>query len=52
MSNLALTTWILLVFLFAAGLALGSLARAGFERQKRTPAARHKGGVDKPDEQS
>jgi hypothetical protein len=35
MSNFAFTTFILLVFLFAAGLALGSLARARYEQQKR-----------------
>jgi hypothetical protein len=34
MSNFALTTFILLVFLFAAGLALGSLARARYKQQK------------------
>jgi hypothetical protein len=39
MSNFALTTFILLVFLFAAGLALGSLARARYEQQKRVGAA-------------
>ena len=39
MSNFALSTWILLVFLFAAGLALGSLARGTYERQKRIWAA-------------
>jgi hypothetical protein len=35
MSNFAFTTFILLVFIFAAGLALGSLARARYEQQKR-----------------
>jgi len=35
MSNFAFTTFILLVFIFAAGLALGSLARARHEQQKR-----------------
>jgi hypothetical protein len=35
MSNFALTIFILLVFLFAAGLALGSIARARYEQQKR-----------------
>jgi hypothetical protein len=39
MSNFALTTFILLVFLFAAGLALGSLARARYEQQKRVGTA-------------
>ena len=34
MSNFALSTWLLLVFVFAAGLALGSLARARYEQQK------------------
>jgi len=48
MSNFALSAWILLVFLFAAGLALGSLARGTYERQKRIGAARRKGGEDKP----
>jgi preprotein translocase subunit SecG len=38
MSNFALTTFILMVFLFAAGLALGSLARARYEQQKRAAA--------------
>lgn len=35
MSNFALTTVILLVFVFASGLALGSLARGRYEQQKR-----------------
>jgi hypothetical protein len=35
MSNFALSTWILMLFVFAAGIALGSLARAGHERSKR-----------------
>jgi hypothetical protein len=35
MSNFAFATFILLVFIFAAGLALGSLARARYEQQKR-----------------
>jgi hypothetical protein len=48
MNNFALSTWILLVFLFAAGLALGSLARARYEQQKRIGAARRKGSGDKP----
>lgn len=34
MSNFAFITFILLVFIFAAGLALGSLARARYEQQK------------------
>jgi hypothetical protein len=38
MSNFAFTTVILLVFIFAAGLALGSLARARYEQQKRIGA--------------
>jgi preprotein translocase subunit SecG len=38
MSNFAFTTFILMVFLFAAGLALGSLARARYEQQKRIGA--------------
>lgn len=37
MSNFALSVWVLLVFVFAAGLALGSLARARYERKKRNP---------------
>jgi len=36
MSNFALSTWVLLVFVFAAGLALGSLARSRYERKKQT----------------
>ncbi|HMK40281.1 MAG TPA: hypothetical protein VK451_01850 [Methyloceanibacter sp.] len=38
MSNFALTTFILLVFVFASGLALGSLARGRYEQQKRIAA--------------
>jgi hypothetical protein len=52
MSNFALSTWILFVFLFAAGLALGSLARATYERQKRIGIARRRGGTDKPRKKS
>ena len=47
MSNFALSTWILLVFVFAAGLALGSLARARYEQQ-RIGAARRKDTPEKP----
>lgn len=36
MSNFALSTWVLLVFVFAAGLALGSLARSRYKRKKQT----------------
>jgi hypothetical protein len=35
MSNFAFTTLILIVFLFAAGMALGSLARVRYERRNR-----------------
>jgi hypothetical protein len=35
MSNSALSTWLLVVFVFAAGLVLGSLARARYERRKK-----------------
>jgi len=48
MSNFALTTWILLLFIFAAGLALGSLARGVYERRK--PASR--GGADRPSDKA
>jgi hypothetical protein len=48
MSNFALSTGMLLVFLFAAGLTLGSLARGTYERQKRIGAARRQDGEDKP----
>jgi hypothetical protein len=48
MSNFALSTWMLLVFVFAAGLALGSLARARYEQQKRIGAARRKSSPEKP----
>lgn len=47
MSNFALSTWLLLVFVFAAGLALGSLARARYEQQKRIGAPRRKTGAGK-----
>jgi len=36
MSNFALATWVLVVLVFAAGLVLGSLARARYEQQKRS----------------
>jgi hypothetical protein len=48
MSNFALTTVILLVFLFAAGLALGSLARARYEQQKRVGRGRQRQEPEKP----
>jgi hypothetical protein len=35
MSNFVLSTWLLFVFVFAAGLVLGSLSRARYEQQKR-----------------
>jgi hypothetical protein len=40
MSNFALTTWILLAFVFAAGIALGSLARARHELKKERRVSR------------
>jgi hypothetical protein len=40
MSNFALTTWILLAFVFAAGLALGSLARGRYEQKKHERVSR------------
>ncbi len=46
MSNFAFTTFILLVFLFAAGLALGSLARARYEQQKRIGMKKRGGNGD------
>jgi preprotein translocase subunit SecG len=48
MSNFALTTFILLVFLFAAGLALGNLARARYEQQKRISTAPKDENRDSP----
>jgi hypothetical protein len=47
MSNFALSTWLLLVFVFAAGLALGSLARARYEQQKKIGARRRKNSPEK-----
>jgi hypothetical protein len=47
MSNFALTTWILLVFIFAAGLGLGSLARGLYERQKRASRSSADGPSDR-----
>jgi hypothetical protein len=46
MSNFAFTTFILLVFIFAAGLALGSLARARYEQQKRIGVKKRSGNGD------
>lgn len=47
MSNFAFTTWILLLFIFASGLALGSLARWHFGERKRAGAAKEpKEGVE------
>jgi len=40
MSNFALATWVLVVLVFAAGLVLGSLARARCEQQKKIGAGR------------
>jgi hypothetical protein len=48
MSNFLLSTWLLLVFVFAAGLALGSLARARYEQQKKIGAVRRKSSAEKP----
>jgi uncharacterized membrane protein YidH (DUF202 family) len=48
MSNFALTTFILLVFLFAAGLALGSLARARYEQQRRIDRGHERQEPQKP----
>jgi hypothetical protein len=48
MSNFALSTWLLLVFVFAAGLALGSRARARYEQQKKIGVARRKNSAEKP----
>jgi uncharacterized membrane protein YciS (DUF1049 family) len=50
MSNFALTTFILLAFLFASGLALGSLARARYEQQKRIAQMGHEKIAGKPDD--
>jgi hypothetical protein len=47
MSNFALSTFLLLIFVFAAGLALGSLARARYEQQK-IGAARRRNGLKTP----
>ena len=44
MSNFALTTFILMVFVFASGLALGSLARGRYEQQKRIAKPRQEPG--------
>ena len=38
MSNFALSTLLLLVFVFTAGLVLGSLSRACYDQQKRIGA--------------
>ena len=40
MSNFALSTLLLLDFVFAAGLVLGSLARARYEQRKKIGAGR------------
>jgi hypothetical protein len=48
MSNFALTTFILVVFIFAAGLPLGSLARARYEQQKRIDRGRKRLEPEKP----
>jgi len=44
MSNFALATWLLVVFVFAAGLVLGSLSRSRYEQQKRIGARRRRDG--------
>jgi hypothetical protein len=44
MSNFALSTVVIMLFIFAAGLGLGSLARAQFERRlKRDAENAHRG---------
>ena len=47
MSNFALATFILMVFVFASGLALGSLARR-YGQQKRIAKARQEPCTGKP----
>jgi hypothetical protein len=48
MSNFALSTLLFLVFVFAAGLVLGSLSRARYEQQKRIGARRRRSVPEKP----
>jgi uncharacterized membrane protein YciS (DUF1049 family) len=48
MSNFALSTLLLLVFVFAAGLALGSLSRARYEQQKKIGARRRGSTPEEP----
>jgi len=48
MSNYALSTLLFLVFVFAAGLVLGSLSRARYEQQKRIGARRRRSAPEKP----
>jgi hypothetical protein len=48
MSNFALSTLLFLVFVFAAGLVLGSLSRARYEQQKRIGARRCRSAPEKP----
>ena len=47
MSNFALATFILMVFVFASGVALGSLARR-YEQQKRIAKAPQEPSTGKP----
>lgn len=48
MSNLALSTFLLLVFVFAAGLVLGSLSRARYDQQKRIGDKQRSSAAEKP----
>jgi hypothetical protein len=48
MSNFALSTLLLLLFVFAAGLVLGSLSRARYEQQKRIGAKKRRSAPEKP----
>jgi uncharacterized membrane protein YciS (DUF1049 family) len=48
MSNFALSTLLFLVFVFAAGLVLGSLSRARYKQQKRIGARRRRSATEKP----
>jgi uncharacterized membrane protein YciS (DUF1049 family) len=48
MSNFTLSTLLLLVFVFAAGLVLGSLSRARYDQQKRIGAKQRRSAPEKP----
>jgi hypothetical protein len=48
MSNFALSTFLLLVFVFAAGLVLGSLSRARYDQQKRIGDKQRRSAPEKP----